>query len=135
MRQYYWSRCWPWRYKVVLLVLILLVGGCVSYRVGRPDPRVGMVFDFDSAELVDQVVALVAGVFVVLYSFLFGLVWQRRRVNQKFGWSRPWKAGKSLENLNFEALEAYRLYTTEAWFERHESKYMGEGTMVDAETW
>ena len=49
-------------------------------------------------------------------------------MNKAVGWSRPWIQGKSLGAQNFAPLEAWRLYTTEAWFEKHESKYMGEGT-------
>ena len=60
-----------------------------------------------------------------------------RNVSRKVGWARPWGEGRQLANQKYAVHEgqAYRLYTTEAWFDEHANKFMGEGTPVPAAEW
>ena len=130
-------------------LMLMLVGACAAYKLAQPSggrcngdgadcaDEDEAFFEYDTAATVDMVVTLAAGVFIVCYAFLYGLVYQRSKINREVGWSRPWREGKSLGNMKFAPHEgmSYRLYTTEAWAEEHENKFMGEGTAVDFETW
>ena len=130
-------------------LMLMLVGACTAYKLAQPTGgRCGggdgacaeeddFLFDYGTAATVDMVVTVAAGVFIVCYAFLYGLLYQRSKINREVGWSRPWREGKSLGNMKFAPHKgmAYRLYTTEAWAEEHENKFMGEGTAVNFETW
>ena len=115
-----------------------LAGSCAAYNMGRSkDGYDESLFDYEAAAVVDTVVTVAAGAFIVCYAFLYGLLYQRSKINREVGWSRPWGEGKSLGNMKFSPHKgmAFRLYTTEAWAEKHENKFMGEGTAVDFEKW
>ena len=123
-------------------LMFMLAGSCASYKLARPSvgscgPDHCPGFDLDTARLVDWIVIAAAAVFIVVYAFLYGLLYRRWKTNAEVGWARPWTLGKALGNVRFAPHKnnAYRLYTTEAWADQHENKFMGEGSPVDTQIW
>ena len=121
-------------------LIALVIGACFSYRMGRPRGGCGLgclEFDLATAELIDFTVLGITFVYLFFYSFLYEVIYRASRVSQAFGWSRPWSEGPSISNKRFRVVKgkAWQLQTSEEWFSIHETKFMGEGTPVDAETW
>ena len=124
----------------VLSLIMIVIGACLAHRVGRPKGGCWadcLDFDLPAAEMVDYTSASIVLVYIFGYSLFYETVYSANKVSLESGWSRPWVLGKSLFNLNFVPLEglAYRLETTEAWYDKYMNKYLGEGAVVDAATW
>ena len=116
------------------------MGACLSYRLARPVDGCDLgclEFDLEVAEMVDSITLGVVAAHLFFYSFLWSVVRGTWKISSANGWSRSWGQGKALGNTTFvvEEGKAWQLQTTEAWFEKHENKFMGEGTAVDAATW
>ena len=119
--------------------LLLKVTSCCDSRPrdGSCGPDHCPGFDLDTARFVDWIVMAAAAAYIVVYALLYGLLYRRWKTNAEVGWARPWTLGKGLGNTKFAPHEndAYRLYTTEAWADQHENKFMGEGSPVASQLW
>ena len=127
--------------SVVTALLTTVAGACVSFRAGRPEGgcsgECGDDFDTSAAEKWDVLFAAAVACYIVFYSFAYHVLWQSRRVEDMYGWTRPWVRGPNMSNKWFTPKEGetWRLYTTEEWADVHGKKFMGEGEHVDRETW
>jgi hypothetical protein len=126
---------------VVSSLIFTVTGACLAYRAGRPQGGCGITeceeFNTNAAEKVDILFASAVSVFVIGYCFVYLVCVKAKRISRAHGWARPWITGTKLGNKWFKPKEgqAYRLYTDEAWADKHENKFMGEGTPVSAEEW
>ena len=126
--------------NVVGSLIFLVMGACLSYRLARPVDGCDLgclEFDLEVADMVDYITLGLVVAYLFFYSFLFSTLRGAWKISRASGWSRRWGQGKALGNTTFvvEEGKAWQLQTTEEWFEKHENKFMGEGTLVEAATW
>ena len=127
-------------HNIVGSLITLVIGACLSYRLGRPVHGCGLGcpdFDLELAETVDIITLCIVVAYTFVYSFLWETIHRAWVISKAAGWSRTWGEGKGMGNTSFvvEEGKAWQLQTTEEWFDKHENKFMGEGTQVDAATW
>ncbi|GMH91070.1 hypothetical protein TrST_g10010 [Triparma strigata] len=121
--------------SVVSALILIAVGTCVSFKMGRPkggcSGECGDDFDTEKAEVYDRIFAVVVMLYVGGYSFLYHVIYKSKQNENEHGWTRPWVAGRAMSNKWFGPIEAYRLVTDEEFEDRTNKKFMGEGNRVE----
>ncbi|GMH81653.1 hypothetical protein TrVE_jg3075 [Triparma verrucosa] len=124
--------------SVVGILIFNLAGMCVAFRAGRPEEGCFgdcLNFDTDAAEVWDYRFAAISTILVLGYSILYQVVYNSWKIQKKSGWNRPWPLGSTLFNKRMRCYKGFRLWTDEAWGEKHGKKFMGEGVPESPETW
>ena len=122
--------------SVSIVLMMILIGACVSYHVARPTRDCEEDCDFDDAlaDRVDMVCGIVVLVYVLIYSVAYRTVYAAWKANKTSGSARPWKQGTYLRNRWKPTEEAYHLKVDEAFVTKYGKKYLGVGVKVpDAE--
>ena len=94
-------------------------------------------FDTQAAERWDAIFAVLVACYIVFYSFAYHVLWQSRKVEDMYGWTRPWKGGPNMSNKWFNPKEGqtWRLYTSEEWADVHTGRNSWGGEAVSCDIW
>ncbi|GMH77122.1 hypothetical protein TL16_g10075 [Triparma laevis f. inornata] len=125
--------------SVVGILIFNLAGMCVAFRAGRPEEGCFgdcLNFDIDAAQVWDTRFAAISTILVLGYSVMYQVVYQSWKISKKSGWTRTWPNGPTLFNKRMRVYDqGFRLWTDEAFGEKHGKKFMGEGVLEPGETW
>ena len=107
----------------------MVIGQCITYRVGRSRTPTEFTFDAAAAERVDFITMGIVLAYLLLYSVGFCCLYRVYMAKRTSGAWRTWNEGPEQRN-RWPVVEGYILKLNDAFQRLHGKTYLGSGEPV-----